>query len=475
MATQCTATQLPFHPFGRREVVARFNAGHLTSDGGALLLREADLRLDLTRRIAACFADGRQSGRVEHGVQELVAQRVHGLALGYEDLNDHDRLRSDPLLALAAGKADPSGLKRARARDRGHALAGSSTLNRLELGEPKAHEKRWRYSKIVADGEALDRLLVKLFLESHAQAPETVWLDLDATDDPLHGAQEGRFFHGYYKSYCYLPLYIFSGEHLLCARLRPSNIDAAAGSVGELKRIVGRIRQRFPAVRIVVRGDSGFCREAIMHWCERNGVDYVLGLARNERLVKRIGKALRKSRSRHMATGRASRRFRAFRYRTRESWSRTRRVVAKAEWLRKGANPRFVVTSLPREVAGAQYLYEKLYCARGDMENRIKECQLDLFADRTSTATLRANQLRLHFAAFAYVLMHGLRRLALPGTRWAKAQCGTIRVRWLKVAARVRITARKVWVSFSCAYPYREEFAAIAEALRAKPARAPCA
>ena len=286
-------------------MVARFDAGHLTSDGGALLLREADLRLDLTRRIAACFADGRQSGRVEHGVEEMVAQRVHGLALGYEDLNDHDRLRSDPLLALAAGKADPTGLE-----------------------------------------------------------PETVWLDLDATDDPLHGAQEGRFFHGYYESYCYLPLYIFSGEHLLCARLRPSNIDAAEGSVQELKRIVGRIRQPFPAVRIVVRGDSGFCRDEIMDWCERNGVDYVLGLARNERLVKRIGKALRKSRSRHVATGRASRRFRAFRYRTRASWSRTRRVVAKAEWLRKGANPRFVVTSLPREVAGAQYLYEKLYCAR---------------------------------------------------------------------------------------------------------------
>ena len=302
MATQCTPTQLPFHPFGRREVVARFDAGHLTSDGGALLLREAD----------------------------------------------------------------PTGLERARARDRGHALAGSSTLNRLELGEPKAHEKRWRYSKIVADGEALDRLLVKLFLESHGRAPETVWLDLDATDDPLHGAQEGRFFHGYYKSYCYLPLYIFSGEHLLCARLRPSNIDAAEGSVQELKRIVGRIRQRFPAVRIVVRGDSGFCRDEIMDWCERNGVDYVLGLARNERLVKRIGKALRKSRSRHVATGRASRRFRAFRYRTRDSWSRTRRVVAKAEWLRKGANPRFVVTSLSREVAGAQYLYEKFVLrARG--------------------------------------------------------------------------------------------------------------
>ena len=475
MSTQCTAAQLQFHPFGRRGVVARFDAGHLSSDGGALLLREADRRLDLTRRVAGCFTDGRQSGRVEHTVAQMVAQRVQGLALGYEDLNDHDRLRSDPLLALAAGKADPTGMDRARDRDRGHALAGSSTLNRLELGDPEADGKRRRYSKVVAEEAALDRLLVALFLESRSKAPETLWLDLDATDDPLHGAQEGRFFHGYYRHYCYLPLYIFSGGDLLCARLRPANIDAAAGSVEELERIVARVRQRWPGVRIVVRGDSGFCRDDIMDWCERNGVDYVLGLARNDRLARRIDKALRKSRRRHAGTGKASRRFREFRYRTRKSWSRTRRVVAKAEWLAKGANPRFVVTSLGSDIAGAQHLYEKMYCARGDMENRIKECQLDLFADRTSTATLRANQLRLHFASFAYVLMHGLRRLALPGTRWAKAQCGTIRVRWLKVAARVRITARKVWVSFASAYPYREEFATIAETLRAEPARAPAA
>ena len=470
MNTQCTAEQLQFHPFGRREVVARFDAGHLSSDGGALLLREADLRLGLTRRMAECFGDARQPGKVEHTVRELVAQRVHGLALGYEDLNDHDRLRCDPLLALAAGKADPTGMDRARERDRGHALAGSSTLNRLELGDPEADARRLRYSKIVADGEALDRLALDLFLESRSKPPETLWLDLDATDDPLHGAQEGRFFHGYYRHYCYLPLYIFSGGHLLCARLREADRDAAAGSVEELERIVAGIRGRWPGARIVVRGDSGFCRDDIMDWCERNGVDYVLGLARNDRLLRRIDKALRKSRARHAATGKASRRFRAFRYRTRESWSRARRVVAKAEWLAKGENPRFVVTSLGSDVAGARHLYEKLYCARGDMENRIKECQLDMFADRTSSATLRANQLRLHFASFTYILVHGLRRLALAGTRWANAQCGTIRVRWLKVAARVRITARKVWVSFASAYPYREEFAAMARAVRAPPA-----
>ncbi len=470
MNTQCTPTQLQFHPFGRREVVARFDAGHLSSDGGALLLREADRRLDLTRRVAECFADARQPGKVEHTVAEMVAQRVHGLALGYEDLNDHDRLRSDPLLALAAGKADPTGMDRARDRDRGHALAGSSTLNRLELGDAEADAKRRRYSKVVADGDALDRLAVDLFLESRGKPPETLWLDLDATDDPLHGAQEGRFFHGHYRHYCYLPLYIFSGGHLLRARLRPANIDAAKGGVEELERIVARIRQRWPGARIAVRGDSGFCRDDIMDWCERNAVDYVLGLARNDRLAGRIDKALRKSRRRHAATGKASRRFREFRYRTRESWSRARRVVAKAEWLSKGANPRFVVTSLSRKAAGARHLYEKLYCARGDMENRIKECQLEMFADRTSSATLRANQLRLHFASFAYLLVHGLRRLALAGTRWANAQCGTIRVRWLKVAVRVRITARKVWVSFSSAYPYRGEFAAMAQAVRAPPA-----
>ena len=473
MATQCTPEPLQFHSFGRREVMARFDAGFLTSDGGALLLREADLRLDLTRRMAACFTDARESWRVEHGVGELVAQRVHGLALGYEDLNDHDRLRSDPVLALAAGKSDPTGGDRPRARDRGNALAGPSTLNRLELGVSQADEKRRRYSKIVADEAALDRLLVDLFLESRDPPAGPVWLDLDATDDPLHGDQQGRFFHSYYKSYCYLPLYIFSGGDLLCARLRPSNIDACAGSVAELERIVARIRRRWPEAWLIVRGDSGFCREELMDWCEHNGVDYILGLARNERLVQRIAKALRKSRSRHIATGQASRRFREFRYRTRRSWSRSRRVVAKAEWLAKGDNPRFVVTSLSNKVAGTQHLYEKLYCARGDMENRIKECQLALFADRTSSATMRANQLRLHFSSFAYVLLHGLRRMALTGTRWAKAQCGTIRVRWLKVAARVKITARKVWVSFSSAYPHRQEFAALAQALREEPARAP--
>ena len=472
MSIQCTPPPLAFHAFGQRQVVGRFDAGRLTSDGGTLLLREVDRRLGLMRRVAGCFTDYRDPDRVEHSVLERVTQRVGGIALGYEDLNDHDALRTDSLLALWAGKADLSGAQRSRERDRGYALAGSSTLNRLEVSRPEA-AARDRYHRIAADTDALDRVLVDLFLDAHTEVPEEVWLDLDATDDPLHGDQEGRFFHGYYRTYCYLPLYIFCGEHLLCARLRPSNQDASAGSVEELTRIVGRLRQRWPRVRVVVRGDAGFCREPIMRWCEDHDVDYVLGLARNERLVGRIGKALRKSRSRSVTTGAPSRRFREFGYRTRTSWSRTRRVVAKAEHLAKGSNPRFVVTSLGREVAGPQRLYEHLYCARGDMENRIKECQLDLFADRTSTATLRANQLRLYFASFAYVLMHGLRRLGLAGTRWAKAQCGTLRVNLLKVAARIRITARKVWLSFSSVYPYRDAFTAAARTLCRGPIRAP--
>ena len=472
MATQCTPVQLEFHGFGRRGVVARFDGGRLTSDGGGMLLREVDRRLGLMARIARCFEDHRDRRKVEHSARELVAQRVYGLALGHEDLNDHDALRGDSLLALLVGKADPTGAKRARERDRGRPLAGSSTLNRLELGKPEEVAGD-RYHRIAADTDALDGVLTDIFLDAHAEPPEEVWLDLDATDDPLHGGQEGRFYHGYYKGYCYLPLYIFCGEHLLCARLRPSDIDAGEGGADELDRIVGRIRGRWPGTRVVIRGDAGFCREELMAWCEDNDVDYVLGLARNARLVRRIGKALRKSRRRCAGTGEASRRFREFRYRTRDTWSRSRRVVAKAEHLAKGPNPRFVVTSLGREVAGPQRLYEELYCARGDMENRIKEQQLDMFADRTSAATMRANQLRLYFASFAYVLMHGLRRLGLAGTRMARAQCGTLRAKLLKVAARVRITARKVWLSFPSAYPHRDEFAAAAVALRRGPARAP--
>jgi len=472
MKTECNPEQLEFHALGRREVIGRFDGGRITSDGGGLLLREVDKRLGLLDRLATCFTDYRNPNSIEHSVQALVAQRAYGLALGYEDLNDHDVLRKDSVLALLVGKQDLMGEARVREQDRGNPLAGSSTLNRLELSTPETAADD-RYKKIAADPAALDHLLVDVFLESQRTPPREIWLDLDATDDPLHGHQEGRFFHGYYRCYCYLPLYIFCGEHLLCARLRPSNQDASAGSVDELERIVSQIRARWPKTRIVIRGDAGFCREAIMAWCEANNVCYVLGQARNKRLQRALGKEMEEARAAHERTGKPARRFRDFRYKTRKSWSRERRVIGKAEYLPNKANPRFVVTNLTTRQANAKRLYEKLYCARGEMENRIKEQQLGLFADRTSTATMRANQLRLYFSSFAYVLMHGLRRLGLAGTAHAKAQSTTIRVKLLKIGARIRITVRKVWLSFSEAYPYADDIAQILTNLDRYPAWKP--
>ena len=474
MQTECTSKQLSFEHFGRREVAGRFDGGWMTSDGGVLLLREADRLFDVSGRLAGCFDDYRDPGRTEHGLSVMLAQRVMGLALGYEDLNDHDRVRTDAALALASGCADVVGADRVRARDRGHARAGSSTLNRLELGRPEA-ARTDRYKRIVADGGAIDRLLVELFLEAHETPPEEIVLDLDATDDPLHGAQEGRFFHGYYDCHCYLPLYIVCGEHVLCARLRPSDIDAPHGWENELPRMVAQIRAAWPRTRILLRGDSGFCREPIMAWCEAEGLGYVFGLARNPRLRRRIDKAMRKSQRRSAGTGRASRRFRELRYRTLKSWSRTRRVVAKAEWLpaTDGANPRFVVTNLGKDRFNSRDLYEKLYCARGDMENRIKDQQMFLFADRTSSATLRANQLRLYFSVFAGVLVNILRRIGLRATPFADARPDTIRARLLKIAARLRITVRRVRLSFASAFPLQDIFRTALANLRAATPRAP--
>jgi hypothetical protein len=424
-----------------------------------LLLREVEKRTGIVEGFAACFTDHRKAERVEHRVGELVAQRVYGLALGYEDLNDHDELRRDPLLAVLVEKADPTGESRARERDRGKALAGKSTLNRLELTQEKVGGKE-RYKKIVMDGGAVDQLLVEVFLNSYTEAPKEIVLDLDATDDPLYGHQEGRFFHGYYGDYCYLPLYIFCGDALLCARLRPSNIDAAAGCVEELDRIVKQIRQAWPEVRITIRGDSGFCREELMKWCEDQGVDYVLGLAKNDRLKAEIVREQEEAAAEYQQTGKAARRFKEFSYQTRDSWSRARRVVAKAEHLEKGANPRFVVTSFGREVWEARRLYEELYCGRGEMENRVKE-QLMLFADRTSTAFLRSNQIRLYFSSVAYLLLEALRRLGLRGTELAQAQATTIRLKVLKIGALIRVTVRRVWIALAGGYPYAELWARI--------------
>ena len=468
MRTECNPNQLEFHALGRRSVVGRFDGGRITSDGGGLLLREVDARIGLMERLTHCFDDHRRPELIEHSVRTLLAQRIYGLALGYEDLNDHDVLRADSLLAMLVGKQDLTGQQRLRDRDKGCPLAGSSTLNRLELSEP-ARAAGNRYKRIAADPQAMDKLLVDLFIESHKKAPREIWLDLDATDDPLHGHQEGRFFHGYYKCYCYLPLYIFCGEQPLCARLRTSNQDASAGSVEELQRIVTQIRAHWPKTQIIIRGDSGFCREAIMRWCEENQESYLLGLARNARLVRAIGGQLQEAHDKYRRSGNPARCFRDFHYRTRKSWSRSRRVIGKAEHLAKGSNPRFVVTNLPLHRAGARRLYEKLYCARGDMENRIKEQQLDLFADRTSTGTMRANQLRLYFASFAYVMMQGLRRLGLSGTQLARAQSGTIRLKLLKIGAQLKITVRKVWLSFSETYPYQSEFAQICRNLSCYP------
>lgn len=468
--TECTQSSFSFASHFSREVVARFDGGQITSDAGALLLRPVEQRTGILRQFAACFRDYRKPAFVEHTVSELVRQRVYGLALGYEDLNDHDQLRQDPLLALLSGKSDLEGEHRRREQDRGKAGAGKSTLNRLELTQVDATE-RTRYKKIVLDNQAVDRLLVDLYIQSQPRQPRRIVLDLDATDDPLHGEQEGRFFHGYYGGYCYLPLYIFLGEHLVCARLRPSNIDASAGAQEEIQRIVAQLRRVWPEVEIVLRGDSGFCRDAIMDWCEQNRVGYVFGLAKNERLLKQVRKPMRQARRQWEQTGKPARVFTEFRYRTRETWSRARRVIAKAEYLDKGENPRFVVTSWSADQMEARPLYEEFYCARGDMENRIKEQQLALFADRTSTSWMRSNQIRLYFSSVTYCLMQALRRLGLAGTEMAKAQCQTIRLRLLKIGAQVRITARKVWISLVAGYPWASLFTQVHRHLEQLPSR----
>ena len=458
MKTECNTEPIRFHPHNKHEVIGKFDGGRITSNGGSLLLREVEQRTGIIEQFAKCFTDYRSPVLTEHSVRELIAQRVYALALGYEDLNDHDELRMDPTLALLVGKDDLTGKNRLRKKDRGIALAGKSTLNRLELGKPGTVPSRDSYKKIIIDPARVDKFLVDVFQRLYKTVPKRIVLDLDATDDPLHGNQEGRFFHGYYKSYCYLPLYIFCGEHLLCARLRPSNIDASAGSVEELEHIVGRIRERWPNVRIIIRGDSGFCREEIMAWCEEHNVDYVLGLAQNNRLRKEIAEELEEARAQYEETEKGARLYKDFRYKTLNSWTRLRRVIGKAEHLSKGSNPRFVVTSLSSDEQDARSLYEKLYCARGDMENRIKEQQLYLFADRTSTHYMDSNQIRLWFSSVAYMLLQALRHIGLKGTKLAKAQCHTIRLKLLKIGAHVRVTVRKFWISFCEAYPYADLF-----------------
>jgi hypothetical protein len=466
MDTQCTASRVTFQSLGAREVVAGFDGGRVTSDAGVLLLREVEGKFHFLEQFARCFTDHRDPELIEHTVEELVKQRVFGLCAGYEDLNDHDHLRFDPLWAVGVGKKDPLGDDRCRARDKGKALAGKSTLNRLEQTPVRASAAS-RYKKIVAHLDRLQSFFVDAFVQQYVVPPTRIVLDIDATDAPVHGHQLGRFFHGYYDEYCYLPLYIFCDDHPLLALLRPADIDASTGALKHLARIVEHIRQHWPHVEIVVRGDSGFCREHLMHWCESNQVAYVFGLAKNRRLLAILGRELHEAKLQFEQTKEAARVFKDFTYCTRKSWSRERRVIGKAEHLQKGSNPRFVVTSLSAEAFAAQTLYEEEYCGRGDMENRIKEQQLMLFADRVSCSTMRANQVRLCLSAAAYIVMRALRQYGLPHTQLAQAQCSTIRLKLLKLGAVVQVSVRRVYLALSEAYPFRDVFLRVCENLRA--------
>jgi hypothetical protein len=469
MNTVCKSKNIKFQDLNKRFVEGDFDGGRITSDGGGLLLREVESRRKLIKRFAACFTDYRDADMIDHTVEDIIGQRIYALALGYEDLNDHEELRRDALLATLVGKSDPAGNDRKRKRDKGVALAGKSTLNRLELS-PEENASDHRYKKIAYNSDEVNSFFVDAFIDAHKSPPKEIILDLDATDDPLHGNQEGRFYHGYYRCYCYLPLYIFCGDHLLLAKLRSSNIDAASGSVDDLERITEHIRKSWRDVQIIIRADSGFCREEIVSWCEANSVDYIIGLAKNSRLKTMIRQQMERAKRKYLRTKKSCRYFRDFRYCTRKSWNRKRRVVGKAEHLEKGANPRFVVTSLPKSEYDARALYEDLYCARGEMENRIKEQQLDLFADRTSAHAMRSNQLRLWLSSVAYMLTSELRRLGVKGTKFARAQCGTIRNKLFKIGALIKLSVRRVRIMFAEGYPYAELFRKVFDNLQTIPA-----
>src|ERR1022692_3330555 len=455
-----------FSELGSRQVVADFSGGTLSSDAGALLLRQVDINLGLTAELALCFNDQRDPAWVDHSVQELLRQRLFGTALGYEDVNDHQRLRLDPLLAAACGKTDPLGEQRVLPQHRGIALAAPSTLNRLEL----SNNKDTRCHKVPHDPAKVEACLLKMGARCLPKHAKEIVLDLDAMGHRLHGMQEGRHFNAYYDDYCYLPLYAFVGDFPLWAQLRTAEHEAAYGTVAALEKIVAAIRQRCRRARIIVRGDSGFGREEIMAWCEGQEpvVYYCLGMAKNSVLIEKLALALADARARRCLSGAASVRvFSEFAYRTQTSWSRCRRVIGKAEVMAAGDNPRFVVTNLPagrfkgeedRERFLPQRLYEELYCARGDMENQLKQQVLDLRADRLSTHHLASNQLRLWLATLAYLLLDRMRALGLGGTELARATAGTIRTRVLKVAAQVRVSVRRVYVQMSSAFVGQELF-----------------
>lgn len=456
---------LLFDDLGSRQVQADFSGGHLSSDGGALLLRQVNRGLGLTRRLAACFHDDRNPNYVEHSLEELLTQRVSAQALGYEDVNDHEQLRRDHLLAVVCGKVDPLGENRLHPEHRGVALAAPATLNRLEL----SNNKETRAHKLSHHPAKVEACLLEMGVRCLSKDAREIVLDLDAMGHRLHGLQEGRHFHAYYDDYVYLPLYVFAGDIPLWAQLRTADHGAAQGVVAALEKIVAAIRQRCPRARIIVRGDSGFGVEEIMAWCEgQKEVYYCLGLARNSVLLDKLEPALVWARARYCLTGASSTRvFAEFEYQTKKSWSRARRVIGKAEVMSAGDNPRFVVTNLPekgfaddpgRERFQPEPLYEALYCQRGEMENVLKQQVLDLKADRMSTHHLASNQLRLWFAAFAYLLLERVRAIGCEGTELARATVGSVRLKLLKVAAQVSVSVRRVYVQLSSAYPLQALF-----------------
>ena len=463
-STECRNQPLLFQDLCSRKVVADFSGGTLSSDGGVLLLRQVDLSLGLTRRLAACFGDQRNQTFVEHSVPELLAQRLYGEALGYEDVNDHQQLRRDPLLAAACGKKDPLGED--RTFHPGPALAGPSTLNRLEL----SNAKKSRCHKLPHDPKKIQALLAEMGARCLPKNAVEIVIDLDAMGHRLHGSQEGRHFNAYYDDYVYLPLYAFVGNIPLWAQLRTSDRGAAHGVVPALEEIVTALRRRCKKARIILRGDSGFCHDEIMAWCESQpGVYYCLGLSKNSVLLERADKAMMDARARHCLTGAVRTRvFSQFEYQTKSgTWSRGRRVIAKAEVTAQGDNPRFIVTDLPAtgfrdEEDKTRFtearLYEEFYCARGEMENVLKQQVLDMEADRMSTHYLASNQLRLWLATFAYLLMERVRALGLYGSQLAQATVGSVRLKLLKVAAQVRVSVRRVYVQLSGAYPLQELF-----------------
>jgi hypothetical protein len=458
--TECTSKQLHFQELDKRKVVGEFNGGTITSDAGALLLREIDRTRDYIQSFADCFTDYRNQDYIEFSVEELLRQRIFGICLGYEDLNDHDELRTDPLLATACGRIDPLGRNRKYEQDKGKALSGKSTLNRIEGGAViKGGDDR--YKKITVDFEKIENFFIDTFIKSYSEPPKSITLDIDATDDPLHGHQQGRFFHGYYDEYCYLPLYIFCGTQIIWSKLKTANCDPGNEALPDIIKVIERIRSSWPEVEIILRGDSGFCREEIMAWCEKNNVFYLFGISRNNRLSQRIKEEMKQARKLFLQNGEAARIYKDFMYKTLKSWSRRRRVIGKAEYLPRGENQRFIVTNLPKREYPGQELYVKIYCARGDMENRIKEQQLYLFADKTSCTMIRSNQLRLYFSSVAYVFLNELRNYAPPESKTAKAQCETLRLKLLKIGAVVTVSVRRVFVNVSSAYPYKNIFTKI--------------